>query len=145
MTRARLRDDPTRPLEQGRVRLRLGDEPPTCTDDRVDQSIEATVNPTITVKMRYHDGFTDDGDKRYVWSDVITDRAVVWATRTEVDGSSGVTVEYATATVLYSGTVAVNETATVYVEDDQYRVVSASPFPDRIEFALMRATDGDVT
>lgn len=99
--------------------------------------------PTLTVKMREPDGFTDDGDKRYVWADVVTDRAAVWATRTEVDGSSGVTVEYATATVLYEGTVAVNETAAVYVDDRQYRVTSVGTFPDRLEFGLVRAHDGD--
>lgn len=143
MTRARLRDDPTRPCDDVRVRARLRDEPPTCLSDRVDDSVEGTVNPTLTVRVRAQDGFTDDGDKRYVWEDVVTDRAVVWATRTEVDGSSGVTVEHATATVLYQGTATVNETAVVYVEGDQYRVTSVSSFPDRIEFDLMRAVDGD--
>lgn len=127
------------------MRARLGDEPPTCTDERVEDSVESSVFPTLTVKVREHNGFTEDGDKRYVWSDVVTDRAVAWATRTEVDGSSGVTVEHATATVLYSGTTVVTETAVVYVSGQQYRVTSASTFPDRIEFGLVRAHDGDVT
>ena len=144
MTRSRLRDDP-RSFGETRVRARLGDEPPSCTDARVEASVEGTVFPTLTVKVRAHDGFTADGDKRYVWEGVVTDRAVAWATRTEVDGSSGVTVEHVTAVVLYSGTTPVTETAAVYVEGQQYRVTSAATFPDRIEFGLVRAHDGDVT
>lgn len=145
MARTRLRDDPTRPTDPAlrSPRLRLADEAPTGDLARAEQDFEASVNPLLTVRMRVQNGYTEDGDKRYLWADVVTDRAVAWATRTEVDGSSGVTVEYANATVLYQGTATVNETAAVYVGDRQYRVTSAHVFPDRIEFALVRAHDGD--
>lgn len=110
---------------------------PVCVDE------PESLNPTITVKMRRRIGYTDEGDKRYAFSTVVVGPAIVWSVRSETDGSSGLAVEHSTAVILYDGDETVDETAAVFVEDDQHRVVSVATFPDRLEFDLVRATDGD--
>lgn len=121
----------------------MNDEHPTSRAQRIEDEADDSVFPTLTVKRRVQDEWTDEGDKLYVWDDIVTDRAVAWTTRSETDGSSGVTVEHATAVVLYSGTVRVTETASVHIDGTRYRVVSVAQFPDRLEFDLIRAGDGD--
>jgi len=139
MVKARLHDGR---LSSGR-RARVATGEPVCCDPCADDGPAITINPTITVKMRQRDGYTDEGDKRYVWFTVVEGEAILWDDRTEVDGSAGLTAVSAEATILYDGHETVDETAVVLVDAQVYRVTSVAPWPDRLVFQLVRSSDAD--
>ena len=139
MAKTRLRDG--RPCGPDRVVAGLTPDAAPCSAVCAEEPESSY--PTITVKMRTRVGYTDEGDKRYAFSTVVVGPAVAWSVRSETDGSSGLAVEHSTAVVLYDGHEHVDETAAVFIDGVQHRVVSVAPFPDRLEFDLVRATDGD--
>lgn len=138
MAKARVRDD-VQGYGRG-VQSRL-DADPLPGGAVVDEHPE--VNPTLVVKMRTRDGYTDDGDKRYVWETVVSGLAQVWEQRVEVGDSPGITRVSARATILYRGSKQITESAVVWISSTMWRVTAAMTFPDRVELQLMRAEDSD--
>lgn len=140
MAKTRMRDDVRTGPQGVRIRSRVDHDPLEAgqlTDDHPE------VNPTLVVKMRTRDGYTDDGDKRFVWETVVSGVAAVWEQRTEIGDSEGITRLSARATILYRGQKQITEAAGVWIEGVRWRVLSALTFHDRVELTLMRAEDSD--
>lgn len=151
MARAVLRDDRAAVREtQRRVRVALDDDgcgscAPSPTDPGVimppvtDPPVSGGIHPVLTVRLRTRTGYSEDGNPTFEWRDVVTGTAIVWTEREEFDAAEGFTMVEATATLSYSGSEVVTETASVTDDSGNvWRVTSVQQVPDRLGFTLQR-------
>lgn len=118
-----------------RVVVHLRDDPETLVD--------VEVLPTVTVRQRVPQGYDADGDPLFSWTTVVSDVAVLWEQRREMDDVAGVVDHLAVCQVLYDGNAAVSESAVVETSfENVWRVVSVRQLPDRLEFDLHRVDHG---
>jgi hypothetical protein len=105
-------------------------------DESVPGSVEPgpTINPMVTVRDRVHDGYDDDGNPKWSWTDLISGRsAVYWKDRTEVSDAAGSAVVTAQLQILYpDDRPDIAETAQVLADGVLWRVTKVTRLPGRV-------------
>lgn len=152
MARAMLRDDYRNFWPDAGKGLRLDDDTRTAVPTRLGYSPvvpgvpedNGSVNPTVTIRERYSDGYDEEGNALWGWTPVVAEvHAVQWESRTETSDRTGDAVVVARFTLLYPADYPdVRETAVVESGGHLWRVTAVERFPDRIGLVAERIDDG---
>lgn len=149
MTRVMLRDDYGRAGSSGSG-IRLDDDGRSSVQSGIgntpdvgypsDPGPHSSVGPLVTVRERVTDGFDEDGNPRWAWTDVVTDiEAIAVGDRTEVSDAAGTSTVSGSFTLLYPAEYRdVKESAQVLSGGKLWDVTKVERFPDRITLHVER-------
>jgi hypothetical protein len=149
MTRAMLRDDYAS-YRAGGTGVLLDDDGRSSVQTGIgdtqgpivpgDPNPGAKVGPLVTVRERVSQGFDEDGNPMWGWTDVVADiESIATGDRTEVSDAAGTSTVRGSYTVLYPAEYRdVKESAQVRAEGFLWNVTKVTRFPDRITLDVER-------
>lgn len=150
MPRSMLRDDYAGWYAPGTGGVRLDDDSQgraqAVLSPVVDESVPGavvpgpTINPMVVVRERVHDGYDDDGNPKWSWTDLVSDRAASFVEdRTEVSDAAGSATVTATLLILYPDSKPeIRETAQVLINGVRWHVTKVARPPGRVILTVER-------